>query len=70
MMVKSMVYYSTNKNVLTENDSYETRMSCALKRVQDVFDTDGWKAVSIKDISIEYHVNDTQLFQLWIENQQ
>ena len=69
MMVKSMLYYSTDKSLLTENDSYEERMKCALKRVQDIFDDYGWKAVNIKALSEEYHVNGTQLWQMWIENQ-
>ena len=69
MMVKGMLCYSTNKSLLTENDSYQDRFSCALKRVQEIFDADGWKAVSIKEIAKEYHVNGTQLWQLWIENQ-
>ena len=69
MMVKSMLYYSTDKSLITENDSYQDRFSCALKRVQEIFDTDGWKAVSINEIAEEYHVNGTQLWQIWIENQ-
>ena len=69
MMVKSMFYYSTNKSLLTENDSYQDRLSCAMKRVQEIFDNDGWKAVNIKALSEEYHVNGIQLWQLWIENQ-
>ena len=69
MMVKSMLYYSTNKNLLTENDSYQDRMKCALDKAQDIFDNDGWKAVSIKEIAEEYHVNGIQLWQIWIENQ-
>jgi len=69
MMVKSMLYYSTDKSLLTENDSYQDRFSCAMKRVQEIFNTDGWKAVSIKEIAEEYRVNGTQLWQSWIENQ-
>ena len=69
MMVKSMLYYSTDKSLLTENDSYQDRFSCAMKRVQEIFNTDGWKAVNIKEIAKEYHVNGTQLWQIWIENQ-
>lgn len=69
MMVNNMLYYSTNRNLLTENDSYQDRLSCALSKVQEIFNTDGWKAVSIKEIAEEYHVNGTQLWQLWIENQ-
>ena len=69
MMVNNMLYYSTNRNLLTENDSYEDRMSCALDKAQEIFDNDGWKAVNIKALSEEYHVDGTQLFQIWIENQ-
>ena len=69
MMVNNMLYYSTDKNLITENDSYQDRFSCALKRVQEIFNNDGWKAVSINEIAEEYHVNGTQLWQIWIENQ-
>lgn len=69
MMVNNMLYYSTNRNLLTENDSYEERMKCALSKAQDIFDNCGSTAVNIKALSEEYHVNGTQLWQIWIENQ-